>query len=141
MEEEFEVEKIIGKRKYKNKIKYLVKWKGYPESEATWEPASNLKKAHSKVEQYEKEIKDNSLAKSFNHDLENKSNRIQIIGHKIEKKKFYFRILILGKVFEIDDSTLLKKGRGDDIIDYLTREIIECDRRKSPEFLKNKQEI
>ncbi|GIZ39172.1 hypothetical protein CKM354_000256300 [Cercospora kikuchii] len=37
-EDEFEVERILEKRGQK----YLIKWKGYPESENTWEPKSSL---------------------------------------------------------------------------------------------------
>src|SRR6476620_5585798 len=37
-EPEYEVDKIIGKRLGKDKqMEYLILWKGYPESEATWE--------------------------------------------------------------------------------------------------------
>ena len=35
-EEAHEVEKILQKRTYYRKPQYLVKWKGYPLSEATW---------------------------------------------------------------------------------------------------------
>jgi len=41
-EEEYEVEKILDKRKHYGKIQYLIKWKGYPLSEASWEPENNL---------------------------------------------------------------------------------------------------
>ena len=41
--DEFEVEKIIGKRfDANNKVEYLVKWKGYGLREATWEPRKNM---------------------------------------------------------------------------------------------------
>ena len=41
--DEFEVEKIIGKRfDANNKVEYLVKWKGYGLREATWEPHKNM---------------------------------------------------------------------------------------------------
>jgi hypothetical protein len=46
-EEEFEIDRILeqkvtgtGRRR---KTLYLVKWKGYPDSDNTWEPYSNLK--------------------------------------------------------------------------------------------------
>jgi len=41
-EEEFEVEEILDKRRHYGKIQYLIKWKGYPLSEASWEPETNL---------------------------------------------------------------------------------------------------
>jgi hypothetical protein len=43
-EQEYEVDKVIGKRYGKShQLEYLVLWKDYPESEATWEPYENLK--------------------------------------------------------------------------------------------------
>ena len=39
---EFEVEKIIGKRFDANKVEYLVMWKGHGLREATWEPRKNM---------------------------------------------------------------------------------------------------
>ena len=41
-EEEYEVEEILDKRTHYRKTQYLVKWKGYPLSDASWEPESNL---------------------------------------------------------------------------------------------------
>ena len=39
---EFEVEKIINYRDIDNGREYLVKWKGYPDTDNTWEPDTNL---------------------------------------------------------------------------------------------------
>jgi len=36
------MEEIMDKRKYYGKTQYLIKWKGYPISEASWEPLENL---------------------------------------------------------------------------------------------------
>ena len=53
-EPEFEVEKILGKRLSRNKIEYLVAWKGYNVWDATWEPISNLDNCKKLVEPFER---------------------------------------------------------------------------------------
>jgi len=40
--EEYEVQLLLRHRDLEEGRMYLVKWKGYPKSEATWEPSSNL---------------------------------------------------------------------------------------------------
>ena len=44
MSEEYEVEAIRGIRGTGNKAQYCVKWKGYRESDNTWEPIEHLQK-------------------------------------------------------------------------------------------------
>jgi hypothetical protein len=43
-EEEYEVERIISHRHHgrSQTLQYLVKWKGYPESDNTWEPTAQI---------------------------------------------------------------------------------------------------
>jgi hypothetical protein len=47
------VEAVVGKRGSGNRIKYLVKWKNYPDHEKSWEPASGLRHAQQKIREYE----------------------------------------------------------------------------------------
>jgi hypothetical protein len=41
-EPEYEVEEIVKHRHMGQGNQYLIKWKGYPHSENTWEPERNL---------------------------------------------------------------------------------------------------
>merc|ERR1712150_17825 len=41
-EEEYEVEAILDKRSRRGKIQYLVKWKGWPDEDNSWELQSNI---------------------------------------------------------------------------------------------------
>jgi hypothetical protein len=57
-EEAWEVEQVVDKRVRKRGrgrpvVEYLVRWKGYPDWEKTWEPEKNLRAAKEAVEDYE----------------------------------------------------------------------------------------
>ena len=41
-EEQYKVEAIRSHRHHQCKLQYLIKWKGYPESDNTWEPIDNV---------------------------------------------------------------------------------------------------
>jgi hypothetical protein len=55
-EEEYEVEKILDmKQKGRGrKTHYLIKWKGYPTSDNSWEPAENVQ-AKDRIKEYKEE--------------------------------------------------------------------------------------
>jgi hypothetical protein len=50
----WEVEAIVNSRRQGRGVQYLVKWKGYPDYENTWEPAKGLKGARDSVVAYER---------------------------------------------------------------------------------------
>ena len=49
---EFQVEAIVGKRKFGKQIRYLVKYFGYDKSYNTWEPIGNLSNAKELINDY-----------------------------------------------------------------------------------------
>ena len=54
-QEEYEVEEILNSKKGKGlrgTLRYLVKWKGYPITEATWEPKANVIHARKAVQDF-----------------------------------------------------------------------------------------
>jgi Chromo (CHRromatin Organisation MOdifier) domain len=50
----YEVEKIIRSRKVGQGTYYLIKWKGYPELENTWEPEKHLTQASNLLKAFKK---------------------------------------------------------------------------------------
>jgi len=56
-EEEWEVERILNKRRVRGKDKYLVCWKGFMAESDTWEGRENLENAKEVIEEFEKEYR------------------------------------------------------------------------------------
>ena len=56
MEENYEVEKILKHKTFNDgggdANYFLIKWKGYDESEATWEPECNMSDCDMKITSY-----------------------------------------------------------------------------------------
>ena len=51
--EEWEVEKILNKKKMRRGEKYLIRWKGFTAEGDTWERRENLKNAEELIEEFE----------------------------------------------------------------------------------------
>lgn len=52
----FPVESIIGFRSERGVDQYLVWWKGFPKSKATWEPLSHLTGFEEEIQEYHKSV-------------------------------------------------------------------------------------
>ena len=87
----YEVETIITKKKLKGKNYYLIKWQGYPVNESTWEPTSNLKNVQYMIRDFESDYPE-SIDKELFEIFQN-NNTSTNIGKSCErnslnKKKF-----------------------------------------------------
>jgi hypothetical protein len=53
-EPEWLVERILDKRLFRNRqVQYLVKWKGYPMEEASWEPEAHVERSQELLREFE----------------------------------------------------------------------------------------
>jgi hypothetical protein len=66
-EVEYEVEEILNHKKKGKRKEYLVKWKGYPMHESSWEPEKHLKKAQGALSKYHAELYEKA-AREYGYD-------------------------------------------------------------------------
>ena len=74
------VEDILAKEKIQGKWKFLVKWKGFPKEEATWEPIKNLETVKVMVKNFE-------LKQKLKSNKEKNRNKLKEITEEAEKLK------------------------------------------------------
>ena len=72
-EEVFIVEKILDKKKEGRRLLYLVKWEGYEEKDATWEPVGNLGNVKELVREYDKQIEMCNVGNNSSTNLSNET--------------------------------------------------------------------
>ncbi|KAE9548944.1 hypothetical protein FO519_007850 [Halicephalobus sp. NKZ332] len=60
----YEVEKIVDSRFVRGRHEFLIKWKGYPDEQNTWEPENNLDNCQDALTEFHKRIRANMDAKS-----------------------------------------------------------------------------
>jgi len=57
-EEEYKVEKILNKRKFRGRDRYLVQWRGYIVEEDTWKLRENLENIQELVDRFKEEYRE-----------------------------------------------------------------------------------
>jgi len=138
-EEEYEVEKVVNKRIVKGQIQYLIKWKGFNETDNTWEPKENLECPELIAEYENAEIKkDNSKEKEPKEDKPvEKKRKISTDKEEVQtikkpktchetKARGFARKLKPEKIIGATDSggtlTFLMKWEGSDEADLVPSE-------------------
>jgi hypothetical protein len=96
-EAEFEVEKIVGYRLFRNKIpQYLVNWKGYANESNTWEPEENLGRAKDLLDEFnekraeilleKKKIDRREGKKTIRKNRPRRGDNVRVMNNSIMKK-------------------------------------------------------
>ena len=106
----YEVEKIIDRRIVKGKKEYLIKWKGYPESQSTWEPISHLTNIKDMVKEF-----DDNFPNSINHKYL-KEFKLELKKHKQHSKIIKFKKIKKSPqsnkiIIELDDINPINKQK------------------------------
>ena len=71
----YEVENILKRRIIKGKKEYLIKWKGYPENESTWEPLTHLRYIQYMIKEFEQKLKQEREKEKEKAELEEKEEK------------------------------------------------------------------
>ena len=88
----FIVDKIIARKLVGKKKLYLIKWKGYPVGDCSWEPISNLVNITNMVEDFDKNFPnsiDKRRLKKYLKVIKQRSNQIIKIKNPFFKKIVY----------------------------------------------------
>lgn len=122
---EFIVEKILDRRFRNGKTEFLLKWKGYSDSESSWEPEENLDCRHLVEEFKENRKRRIDRRKNANSEIEQKKN-------KDNKPRGFDRGLdpdrILGATDSSGELAFLIKWKGTDEADLVPARIanVQC---------------
>ena len=101
----FIVDKIIARKLVGKKKLYLIKWKGYPVGDCSWEPISNLVNITNMVEDFDKNFPnsiDKRRLKKYLKVIKQRSNHIIKI-----KNPFFKKIVFKNEKNTIEDNIII----------------------------------
>jgi len=87
-EEEWEVERILNKRRVRGKDKYLVRWKGFMAESNIWERRENLKNTKEAIKEFEKEYRQDIEDMAQQEREEETFRRRKLLGRFMAKKLY-----------------------------------------------------
>jgi hypothetical protein len=134
LEDSYNVERIVDRKRFKGKLKYLVKWENYPEDQNTWEPIENLENIRAMVLQYDLDCekkqkektnkKNESLLSSDTEEGLNSEDKMLVDEASFEKLTSEFLEENLKESKPLSKSVKNKIERNGDINEDLPRRII-----------------
>lgn len=142
----FEVESILESKTEGKETFYLVKWMGYPTTEATWEPVKNLSLVKHMIKEFNDELKKKGLKETKVNEEENEAPVAVMRNEGTERKKEKSRRLVerppeKEKLVLLREKDKEKEKEKEKLVLLKEKEILEDkekDRDKAKEKLKEK---
>ena len=134
----FIVDKIIARKLVGKKKLYLIKWKGYPVGDCSWEPISNLVNITNMVEDFDKNFPnsiDKRRLKKYLKVIKQRSNRIIKI-----KNPFFKKIVYKNEKNTIEDNIIICIDNNN-LFNKVTEEKKEEEKENDGENIKETKEI
>ena len=134
----FIVDKIIARKLVGKKKLYLIKWKGYPVGDCSWEPISNLVNITNMVEDFDKNFPnsiDKRRLKKYLKVIKQRSNHIIKI-----KNPFFKKIVFKNEKNTIEDNIIICIDNNN-LFNKVTEEKKEEEKENDGENIKETKEI
>ena len=134
----FIVDKIIARKLVGKKKLYLIKWKGYPVGDCSWEPISNLVNITNMVEDFDKNFPnsiDKRQLKKYLKVIKQRSNHIIKI-----KNPFFKKIVYKNEKNTIEDNIIICIDNNN-LFNKVTEEKKEEEKENDGENIKETKEI